>query len=228
MRRFLFAILVFSVVFMYGIAAVGEGKLTVTQKQTIIFDGKDSGAFMARIENTGDEAIYCDYGKLVIFSDIDDILATDNYVYTSPSEVLLQPGEYTYAYSFLWNNALKNAKIGDVKFSIGSDSRGYQFDKIDCTSRMGSNPNSGSNYIYVTFTNESEEILEEFYIVAAITDFENNLIFIDRNSYENIQVHPHSTITVRMYIDSDFVNYYAAHDIVPAATDAVVYVNRRR
>ena len=87
-------------------SALAEGKLTVTSKNVIIKIGDDSGIFVAKVENTGDEPIYYDNGKLVIFSADDDILVSESYIYSSPSNIFLKPGEYTYCYDFLWDSTL--------------------------------------------------------------------------------------------------------------------------
>ncbi len=208
---------------------LAEGKLTVTSKNVIIYPGKDSGVLVARVENTGDAPIYYDNGKLVIFSESDDILATENYVYSSPSDVLLNPGEYTYVYEFLWSSPLKNAKLGDIKFSVTSDTRGYSYDKIPATAVIDMpGSNTLSNYVNVTFTNTSDEILYGAYVVCAMMDADDNIVFVNRNNYDNLGIHPGSTVTLKMYIDSDLVNYYEANGIQPTKVDALVYINRSR
>ncbi len=208
---------------------MAEGKLTVTSKNVFIYTGKDSGVFVARIENTGDAPIYYDNGKLVIFSDNDDILATENYLSSSPSDILLNPGEYTYVYDFLWSSSLKNAKLGDIKFSVISDTRGYSFDQIASTAVIDM-PGSGSyrNYVNVTFTNTTDEVLYDAYVVCAMMDADDNVVFVNRNSYDNLGIHPGSTVTLKMYIDSDLVNYYEANGIELVKVDSLVYMNRTR
>lgn len=205
--------------------AVAEGKLTVTSKNAIIKIGNDSGIFVARVENTGDESIYYDNGKLVIFSADDDILVSENYIYSSPSNILLKPGEYTYCYDFLWNSSLKNAKIGDIKFSVTSDTSGDNYEQIPATSvlELPGNESFTYNYVNVTFTNTTDDILYGAYIVTAITDDENNLVYVDRQDYDNMGIHPGSTVTVKMYIDSDYINYYEINGIKLANVEAQVY-----
>lgn len=228
MKKFVALILVFSLLFCMAVA-VAEGKLTVTEKNVIIKTGRDSGIFVAKVENTGDAPIYYDNGKLVIFSTNDDILATENYVYSSPNDILLQPGEYTYCYEFLWSSALKGEKIGDVKFSVTADNRGYSYEKLSATAELEI-PDTGlftSNYVNVTFTNTTDDVLYGVYVVVAIMDEDNNLIYVDRNSYDSLGVHPGSTVTLKMYIDSDYLAYYKTNDIKPTDVEAMVYINRK-
>ncbi|NLM85734.1 MAG: hypothetical protein GX171_03470 [Clostridiales bacterium] len=196
-------------------SALAEGKLTVTSKNVIIKIGDDSGIFVAKVENTGDEPIYYDNGKLVIFSADDDILVSESYIYSSPSNIFLKPGEYTYCYDFLWDSTLKNAKIGDIKFSVTSDTSGYKYEQIPSTAvlELPGNKLFTYNYVNVTFTNTTDEILYGAYVVAAITDNDNNIVYVDRQNYESIGIHPGSTVTVKLYIDGDYINYYEINGI---------------
>lgn len=206
-------------------SALAEGKLTVTSKNVIIKIGDDSGIFVAKVENTGDEPIYYDNGKLVIFSADDDILVSKSYIYSSPSNIFLKPGEYTYCYDFLWDSTLKNAKIGDIKFSVTSDTSGYKYEQIPSTAvlELPGNQLFTYNYVNVTFTNTTDEILYGAYVVAAITDNDNNIVYVDRQNYESIGIHPGSTVTVKLYIDGDYINYYEINGIILANVESQVF-----
>lgn len=206
-------------------SALAEGKLTVTSKNVIIKIGDDSGIFVAKVENTGDEPIYYDNGKLVIFSADDDILVSESYIYSSPSNIFLKPGEYTYCYDFLWDSTLKNAKIGDIKFSVTSDTSGYKYEQIPSTAvlELPGNKLFTYNYVNVTFTNTTDEILYGAYVVAAITDNDNNIVYVDRQNYESIGIHPGSTVTVKLYIDGDYINYYEINGIYLANVESQVF-----
>lgn len=229
MKKYTLISLVFLLVFCIAVSTcMAEGKLTVVSKNAIIYYGKDSGVLVGKVENTGDEPIYYDNGKLVIFSEDDDILATENYVYSCPSDILLQPGESAYFYEFLWSSPLKNATIGDVKFSVTSDTRGYTYDQLPASAEIEMPGSDSYNYVNVTFTNTTEEVLYGVYVVCAMTDADDNVIFVNRDSYSHLGVHPGSTVTLKMYIDSDLINYYEANNIRPAGVDARIYYNGRR
>lgn len=224
MKKFIALMLVFVLAFCTA-AAVAEGKLTVTDKNAIIPIDSESGIFVAKVENTGDEPLYYDNGKLVIFSADDDILVSENYIYSLPSDILLKPGEYTYCYDMLWNSALKNAKIGDIKFSVTSNSRGSDYEKFSAEAVLEL-PNTDSysnNYVNVTFTNTTDDILYGAYIVVAMHDAEGNLIYVNRNDCDNIGIHPGSTVTMKMYIDRDYINYYEVNEIKIANAEALVF-----
>ncbi len=203
--------------------AFAEGELTVTQKNLIVFDDDDTGWFYARVENTGDEPIYSDSGSLVLFTPDDEILLTESYVRTSPSYMLLNPGEYAYVSSFLWDSALEDNEVGDVKFSIGEDDDGYEYETIPSEAEMDlEGVDSYENYINVTFTNSTDEILYDFAICVAMTDTNGDLVFVDSDSTSTIGLHPGSSMTIKVYVDNDLMTYYDAHGITPAAVDSYI------
>ena len=209
--------------FMSG-AALAAGELSVTDKTAFIFPGKDSGYFYAKIENTGDVPVGIDSGKLVLFSADDDILETSDYISAYPNRLILDPGEYTYLSEFLWNSTLKNQVIGDVKFSISDTDRGRTVQTIPCeVSLEMKGSDSYDNYIYITVTNEDSEIRYGYYLITALMDTEGNLIYVDKNSYEHVGLHPGSTSTFGMYIDNDIVEYFEANRIEVGSVDALVY-----
>ena len=208
---------------MSGIVSAA-GEVSVTDKTAFIFPGKDSGYFYAKIENTGDAPIGVDSGQLVLFSDSDDILETSSYIDTYPSRLILNPGEYTYISEFLWNSSLENQTIGDVKFSTGGTDRGREARIIPCEVEIDmKGSDSYDNYINVTITNEDSEVRYNYYLVVALMDTAGNLIYVDENAYEHVGLHPGSTATFGLYIDSDVVDYYEANKIEVGSVDARVY-----
>lgn len=223
MKRF-FCIL-FSLLFICSTYAYAEGELTVDNKNLLEFDSDDTGYFYAKIENTGDSAIGVGYGKLVGFSANDDILLSENYVSTYPSGIILQPGEYVYAKTFIWESALEDNDVIDYRFSVEVDEYGSEVYRIPCEVTFDLNGvDSFDNYIYVTFTNDGESILYNSFISVALYDANESLLFVEGNYYETLGVHPGSTVTVKLYVDNDLMKHYKAHSLVPTSADASVFV----
>lgn len=209
---------------MMSSAFYAQGNLEVTDKTAFIFPGKDSGYFYARVENTGSEPVAVGSGKLVLFSENDDILETSDYVTPYPGNLILEPGDYTYISEFLWNSALKNQTVGDVKFSIEGTDRGKQAEKIPCEASFELNgSDSYDNYVYITCTNDSDEIRYGYYLVTAFFDPDGTLVYVDKNRYEKIGLHPGSTQTTALYIDGDIVDYFESNHIEIGSVDALVY-----
>lgn len=217
MKR-IFALVLALTICLFSAAALAEGKLTVTEKNLIEFDGSDVAYFFAKVENTGDDAIGVGTGKLVAFSADDEVLISEDYVSTSPNAAILQPGESLYVREWLWESALASSDIADYKFSMGTDDYVAPLKFVPCEATVEMN----DGYIYITLTNDTEETQYGLYLTAALHDAEGNLIFVNDQSVDNVGIHPGSTVTFRMYIDSDVVEYYANAGIEPAAVDAYV------
>ena len=181
------------------------GNVTVTDKTICIAPGDDSGHFYAKIENDGDEPVGVDNG-------------------TYPSRIILNPGEYTYINEFLWDSAIKNQTIGDIKFSIEATDRGTEAARIPCEASFEINgSDSYDNYIHITVTNDDSETRSGYYLVAALLDTAGNLVYVDTNQYENVGLHSGSTATFSLYIDRDNINYFESNGIQIGSVDAIVY-----
>ena len=201
-----------------------QGSITVSEKALIIPPGDDSGHFYAKVVNEGDAPIGVDSGKLVLFSANDEILVTSDYVNTYPSRLVLNPGEYTYMDEFLWDSALQNQTIGDIKFSIESTDKGSEAEKIPCEAVYEINGSSSyDNYIHITVTNDAEETRKGYYLVAALLDTAGNLVYVDQIQYENVGLHAGSTATFSLYIDKDTINHFESSGIQIGSVDAIVY-----
>ena len=203
---------------------LAAGELSVADKIAFIFPGDDSGYFYAKIENTGDAPVGVDSGKLVLFSENDDILETSDYINTYPGKMILNPGEHTYVSEFLWNTDLEDQVIGDVKFSVSTTDRGRYVQTVPCEVSLDLNgSDSYDNYINITVTNEDSETRYGYYLVTALTDTAGNLIYVDKNSYEHIGLHSGSTATFGLYIDSNIVEYFETKGIEVGSVEALVY-----
>jgi hypothetical protein len=217
-------ILAVLLVFVMSGSALAEGKITTVQKNLYVFDGDDTGYFFAKIENTGDTAIGVDSGKLVAFSADDDIVLSENYILASPSSLTLKPGEYAYVSEFLWDSALQEYEIADYKFSMGSTAYGDQYETTPCEVTYDLNgAESYDNYVYVTFTNTTDALHFGYYVVVALMDAGGNLLYVDANDNGYIGLHPGSTVTIKVYVDSDLIQYYEDHGLQVTSADAMVY-----
>lgn len=207
--------------------AYAEEELSVPETSLLEFEGEyssDTGYFFAKIENNSEVAVAIDSGTLVAFKENDEILLTMEYIGSSPSGVVLEPGEYIYAKDFLWDDALESANVTDYQFSVSTKETGRQLERISCeaTYEIAGN-DENDNYVYVTFTNTTDETRYDFYISSALHDAEGNLIFVETQCASDVALHPGSTVTVKMYVDKEFVEYYEENGIEPASVDAMVY-----
>lgn len=208
--------------------AMAEAKMSTTQKTLITSEGDWSGYFFAKVENSGDKGAYIDFGgKLVGFDADDNIILSESYVCAYPAGLYLEPGEYAYVYEHILNTDLETSTIADYKFSIGASDYGSDYDTLPCEAKLEYvGGDSYENYIYVTFTNTTDEVIDDFAVTAAIFDQDENLICVSSDSMSSIGVHPNSTITLRLYIDSDLAEYYDREKLVPTTVDALLYVQK--
>lgn len=225
MKRLIAVLLVLC--FALGSTALAEGKLKVTDKTLIVYDGDDNGYFFARIENTGDAPITVSTGNLVTFNDEDEIIFTDSYVAICPGYVTLEPGEAVFACEYVWETALKQQVVADYKFSGEKSSSGDPITIMPAgiTYEL-KGAGTGNNKLYVTITNDSDEMLDAPYVVGVLYDEEGHIAWVDVENFSALRIHPDSTVTVAMSVDNDMMVYYAGHGIKVDRAEAFVYIDK--
>lgn len=211
--------------------SLAEGKAEKVQESMFLFEGEKEGYYYAKIENTGDAPIVAGYSTLDFFTaEKEESILTVKYITTYPRDIYLEPGEYAYLYKWLYDDILKNEKVDSYQFTVENKNRGYDYKTLSCLPAFcfkGVNErgyvDSDENYINVTFTNTTDEIVNGFEITVAFYDGEGCLIYVDSNTYSSFAVHPGSTVTVTSTIKNALVKYFSAQGITPAVIDAVVY-----
>lgn len=78
------------------------------------------------------------------------------------------------------------------------------------------------SYVYVTLTNNTDAIQYGPYVTVALHDQEGNLVYVRGEYADSLGVHPGSTVTIRVYIDSDFIRYFQTNNIEISTADAYV------
>lgn len=225
MKRILVVLLVCTLLFSLAASAIAEAKMTVTKKNLIAIEGENVAYFYAKVENTGDSAGYIEYGgKLVGFNASDEIILQEDYVGSSPSNIKLAPGEYAYVSEYIVADVLKTDTVTDCKFSIKTEEYGSDYSKIPCEAKLELSEDEYENYVYVTFTNDTDSILYNFAITVVVCDQNGELVFVDGDYTSSIGIHPGSTITIKAGIDSDLVRHYAKNEITPTTVEALVYI----
>lgn len=207
---------------LFPTAALGDGKLSVTEKSLVMHD-ENSGFLFARVQNTGDDDIGVGYGSLAAFSEDDEIIFTEQYVRSTQGRVILKPGEYAYVSSFIWETALKASGVADYKFSMKPDRDADRMERVVSTATLDLGDSSRYNhYINVTFTNTTDAVWDGFNVTAALFDSDGRLLFADGDTIDNISLHPGSTITKKIYVRHDLVEYYGRNGLKPSLIDSIV------
>lgn len=205
-----------------------EAKITVMEQRFINMEDDGRGFFFAKVQNTGDAAGYADYkGNIVLFDADGNIILTENYVHTKPSDVYLAPGEYAYVCESIYDDAIDESAVAECQFSIRAVDNGEEYEKLTSEAKIHFEPDEeDDNYVDVTFTNTTDEILYDYEMVAALYDQNGGLLFINTEMVSGIGVHPGSTITVRLYIYEDIVMYFCRENLTPTTVDALVYCEK--
>ena len=133
-------------------------------------------------------------------------------------------GEFVYVRDSVWESNLKNSDVADYKISFETRERGSELNLIPCETVFNFKGDF-DNYIYVTFTNTSNDILYGAYVTVVLYDKEENLIYVDSNSYSSLGIHPESTVTVKQYVDNDMLKYYSTHHVEVEKAQAFVYIS---
>ena len=133
--------------------AAPEAKITVVEQRFINMEDNGRGFFFAKVQNTGDAAGYADYkGNIVLFDAEGNIILTENYVHTKPSDVYLEPGEYAYVCESIYDDALDTAEVADCQFSIKAVDDGEEYEKLASEAKIHFEPDEeDDNYVDVTF-----------------------------------------------------------------------------
>lgn len=221
MKRLIVLLLV--LVCLFPAAALGDGKLSITDKNLIVYEGDDSGYLFAKVQNTGDADVGVGYGSLAAFSENDEIIFTDGYISSTQGRINLKPGEYTYVSEYIWETALETTAVADYKFSMKPDGNADKMERVVSKAIIDlGDANSYNHYIYVTFTNTTDVVWDRFNVTVALIGNDGRLLFADGDTTDDISLHPGGTITKKIYIRHDLVEYYERNDLKPDSVDSIV------
>ena len=228
MKR-LCACLVTLVLVLNVLPALAAGRLNVVQENyyTMKEGSYYYGYVFARLENNGNKPIKVNTGLFEIFdAEGDAITSTDSYTAYAR---YLEPGEYTY---FRMSTTLKEIKtadeVDDYMLTVSGKS---DLDKVtvrlECTSEYKEKVQNGYytyNYMYATITNNTDEPVFQPYVVFALLDEDENILYLVGDSLDsNEDLMPGSSVMFRVTVDSDFVAYMEENNITPASLDAIAY-----
>ncbi|MCQ2437773.1 MAG: hypothetical protein MJ099_05195 [Clostridia bacterium] len=221
-----FIALLLAVACMLTVVALADAELTVLAKNYIELPDDDNAYFYAKLYNSGDAGCYVASGKLVGFSSKDDILVTEEYVSSTPSSLWLEPGDYCYVDESIWEDVLKEDDVVDYRYAVSTGNYGSKYYTLDCTAEFDLDYNY-NNYVYVTATNTTNEIIADYVFTVALYDQNGDLIYVTYSSDSSTYLHPGATITKRIYISSDLAENYKYQNTIPTTVDAIFYVKEK-
>ena len=224
MKKFVLLSLILILTAVISAPVFAAAEFTATDQTLFVYDDDDNGYFFARVENTGDKGGYAGSGTLDILDENGATIVSKTYVSTNPSSIWLEPGEYAYVDLYLWESALQETPAADYNYVVPEGKWGDNYELIPCEGNFYFDPEDKyDNAVYVTFTNQTDELLHDFEAVVALYDEEGHLLFCDSDTVYEISVHPGSTVTVMIDIDSSLVEYLGNNGVAPSTVDALIY-----
>ncbi len=208
-------------------SAPAAPELTVTQSLLTARDGDDSAYLFAKVENTGDVGVGVDTGRLVVMNEASEIICTEDYIYTTPSDIFLEPGEFVYVGDFIWETELEYDSVYSHELTFGTDNYYTEYESLSCEATYEfSGAGTYENYIYVTVTNPTEALLSDVYVTVGMYDTAGNLIFANGMSVGAVSIYPGSSVMIDVYVDDDIMAYYKMHEIQPSGLEAIAYYSK--
>jgi hypothetical protein len=209
--------------------ALAAGKLSVTQENFYVLQryGSVYAYVFAKIENVGDKPVQYNAGLFEVYDANGDTLNSTDYI--NAYGVYLQPGEYGFVSSSL---EIEDAESVDVVDDYLLTVTGKS-NKEDTTLRLKTESEYKSNvktswstydYMIAKVTNDQEKDVEDVNMAFVLSDAKDNILYIASQGLgSNVALTSGSSMVVRQTLDSDFVDYYAKHDLKPTKLETLAY-----
>ncbi|MBE5782707.1 MAG: hypothetical protein E7329_05245 [Clostridiales bacterium] len=226
MKKFV-AVLLTMVLMLCAANALAAGKLIVTQENYHTVSSLWTyGHAYVKVENTGDKPIKVNAGVLEIYDENGDVITSTDWL--SAYARILQPGEYTYASLQAEIEDGSNVPVDYAITITGKSDQAVTTMRLPCTASLELDVEEDwwtYNYMYAEVTNHTDAPLYDISVVLALLDAEGNILYMDDDSlYSEKALAPGSTLFFRKDISSEFMDYFAANNLVPASVDAIAYV----
>lgn len=208
------------------VSAMAAGKLQVTQENYYTISSYSTyGYAYAKVENVGDKPIKVNTGLLEIYNADGEPLASTDYLRTFLT--YLEPGQYTYVSAYSDIKDEDAAQVDDYMLTVAGKSDARKMIQLPCETKLAMNVEEGywtHNYMYVNYTNNTDQPIWGVEAVMALLDAEGNILYMDNdNLYDSRALMPGSSMMIRIDINSSFIEYYEANGLTPASVDAIVY-----
>lgn len=205
---------------------VAGGKLEVKQENAHFIPGYSNYEYVyAKVENVGGREIKLNDCVLEVYNEAGEVMASKDY--GDANAAYLKPGEYTYLSMYVYDNL----ETEPAKYSLSitekteKDTTNVRF-PVETDLQL--NVEEGwwtRNYMYATITNNTDETVFSMEVVLALLDAEGNILYVDDDSlYDERGIPAGSSFVVRKNIPDDFMEYFAANNLVPASVDAIAFV----
>ena len=156
--------------------------------------------FYAKVQNKSAEPVFITECDLDMKDADGNVLVQDEF--GSSFGLLLQPGEYTYAWFYEYGDDQENA--ADCAFSWKEAAPdGYSGTvRYESTAVLEKTQDEWDTYltILVSVTNPTEEPLYDLSCLAVLLDAEDNILYISTDCAYDLGIAPGSTVTFRFFV----------------------------
>ena len=213
--------------------AFAAGKISIEEENFIVIkDYSLYGYAYAKVKNVGNKPIKLHAGIMEVFdSNGDTITSTDSFynVYGK----YLEPDQYTYVRMYTGLEDVTADDVDDYMLTLtGKTDNSYEDIRLSCTAEYAQNVKDGyytHDYVYVTVTNDLDVPAYNVTAIIALLDEDNNIWYV-ANDYldSNIAIISGDSVIIRFTIDSDWIDYFDAHDITITSVDAIAYTEVKK
>lgn len=139
--------------------------------------------------------------------------------------------EYTYVYAQAKLEEGQLEKVDDYLLTVtgksdsGSSCKRLTVKDVDFVRNYQTSKYSTNDCGFFTVVNDTDETIWNIRIVYALLDDNENILFVESDYLDsNKGLAPGSSLQFRENINSKFVEYYDAHDLVPTKIDVIAYL----
>ena len=229
-KSFLALCLAFILIAAYTGTTWAAGVLTVKQETFYVlpYNTYFQGVVYAELTNTGDAPFELNGGLLELFGKDGTSLTTTEPYNFYPA--VLQPGEtgLMYASQYL-EEAITADYIASYKLSLTTNENLTQITTAyPATARyekVMDNYGWTTDYIIATIENNTDATVYGVYTGLALKDADGKLLYVSYSSTWDVGILPNTSVELRAYIDSTFVDYMAENNIKPASAECLAYTS---
>lgn len=228
MKKLLALCLVLALALCMSTAALAAGKLEVNCDTAYALPSGDNvyGYLYAQTENTGDKSIEYSDGLFELYDADGEVLASNAYLTCCPR--VLQAGEtgFVYATYLKAEGATSPADVADYSVSVTGKGKGsYVVRRFPSQARVETLVGKYSTDIdmYVTVTNDSDAIVYDMDVVAALKDSEGNVVYVGTDSAYNIGIPAGGSIEFCISVSSSIVEYFTECGFTADVIECIAY-----
>lgn len=213
----------------FAIPTLAAGKLSVVQEKFYVlpYSSYHAGYVFAEVKNIGDKPVEFNGGLLELFDEEGNSIESENYIRCYPN--FLDAGEtgYIYLYKSVKEATDKNF-IDDYLLTItGKGAKNMLVTRLEVSNPRHEVNESGywrRDYLVVDITNNTEQTKYDFYVVFAVRDQNDNLLFVNSVNPSYVGIKQSNTVEVTSMFDSDFIKFFEENNITIGSVEAIAYV----